>query len=223
MEIVTDLFKIHDCALKNAYLVYNYILCHIIRRLMSDFGDYAPISSDTGAPINQKLPYAESNMHRDDFNVLRTEVLADPYDVPETHYVELALRQWKMKPTEVAKTFFGVTNIKRIQKKLKREIYNRSYTKFRLEEDQNVLDLLQAMITVYNEYGKNLNQNIVRQVKILNEQTVQYIAPDMMTELKQHYGFLDSIKNPPNPLPDPINVNRAGRAQLPSIAQLYGL
>ena len=182
---------------------------------MTEFGDYAPIS--------QSLPYAESNMHQDDFNVLRSEILADPYDVSETHYVDLALRQWKMKPSEVAKIFFGVKNIKRIQKKIKREVYNRSYTKFRLEEDQNVLDLLQAMITVYKEYGNNLNQNIIRQVKILNEQTVQYIAPDMITELKQHYGYLDTIKNPLNHLPDPINVNRAGRSQLPSIAQLYGL
>ncbi len=182
---------------------------------MTDFGDYAPIS--------QSLPYAESNMHQDDFNVLRTEEIADPYDVPENHYVELALRQWKMKPSKVASMFFSVANIKRIQKKIKREIYNRSYNKFKLEEDQNILDLLQIMIVVYKEYGKDLNNHIVHQVKILNDQSVQYVVPDMMTELKQRYGYLETIKNPPIQLPDPINVNRAGRSQLTSIAQLYGL
>ena len=38
------------------------------------------------------------------------------------------------------------------------------------------------MIIVYNEYGKNLNQNIIRQVKILNEQTIQYIIENYTYE-----------------------------------------
>ena len=179
---------------------------------MSDFDNYAPVS--------RTLKYNESDGYNKDFP---NESLSSPYDVPEDYYTEIALRQWRMRPSKLADEYFSVTNIKRIQKKLKREIYNRSYGKFRMQEDQNVLDLLQVMIIVYMQYGKDLPTSIVRQVKVLNEQTIQYIAPDMMVNLKQYYGYLDDIKNPISPLPQPINVNRAGRTQLQGAAQHYGI
>lgn len=181
---------------------------------MEDFGNYAP--------INRTLSYGDP----DNYSLARDELgdaPADPYRVPENYYTRLALRQWKICPSDVAKMFFSVKNIKRIQKHLKREIYNRSYGKFKLSEDQDVLDLLQSMVVVYGQYGKDIPDCVIRQVKLLNVQTVQYIAPDMITNLKQHYSYLDDIKNPINPLPQPLNVNNAGRLQLPGIAQQYGL
>ncbi|VBB18080.1 hypothetical protein YASMINEVIRUS_543 [Yasminevirus sp. GU-2018] len=179
---------------------------------MADYDNYAP--------VNRTLSYGGPDIYsREDME----DAPGDPYAVEEDYYTKLALRQWKVCPSKVAKEYFSVTNIRRIQKQIKREVYNRSYKKFKLSEDQNVLDLLQSMIVVYEQYGKDLPSRVVSQVKMLNEQTVQYIVPDMMTNLKQHYGYLDDIKNPINPLPQPINVNHAGRTQLPSIAQLYGL
>jgi hypothetical protein len=173
------------------------------------------------APINRTLSYDGPDYSRDVDPL--NETLADPYNVEEDHYTKLALRQWKVCPSKVAYEFFSVTNIKRVQKGIRREVYNRSYKKFRLVEDQNVLELLTAMIVVYNMYGKDLPYEVIRQVKILNNQLIQYIAPDVMTNLKQHYGYLDDIKNPINPLPLPINVNNAGRLQLPGEAQAIGL
>lgn len=181
---------------------------------MEHFDDYAP--------LNRTLSYGDP----DRYDLARDAIgdaPADPYAVDENYYTKLALRQWKICGSAVAKVFFSVTNIKRIQKQIKREIYERSYKKFKLSEDQNVLDLLQSMIVVYEQYGKNLPTSITRQVKLLNVQTVQYIAPDMMTNLKQHYGYLDDIKNPINPLPQPLNVNNAGRMNLPGIAHIYGM
>ena len=181
---------------------------------MEEFGNYAP--------LNRTLSYGDSNNYNSNYDDLG-DAPSDPYRVDENYYTKLALRQWKICPSSVAKLFFSVTNIKRIQKQIKREVYNRSYGKFKLSEDQNVLDLLQSMIVVYGQYGKDLPSSLIRQVKLLNVQTVEYIAPDMITNLKQHYGYLDDIKNPINPLPQPLNVNQAGRIQIPSIAQLYGI
>lgn len=169
------------------------------------------------APLNQTLTY-------DDPGYSRTpDIPNDPYAVAEDYYALLVMKEWQACPSKVADMYFSVTNIKRIQKQIRREIYNRSYTKFRLSEDQNVLDLLQAMRAVYKMYAKDLPQKVVKQVKILNKETVQYIAPDIMTALKQHYSYLDDIKNPIDPLQLPINANQAGRHQLPSVAQLYGI
>jgi len=177
------------------------------------------------APVNQTLTYSSPDDYgqyardRDQLG----DAPGDPYAVAEDYYAKLAMRQWKVCPSKVAKEYFSVTNIKRIQKGIRREIYNRSYKKFRLSEDQNVLDLLQAMIVVYDQNGKDLPYQVVRQVKVLNDQTIQYVAPDIKTNIEQHYGYLDDIKNPVDPLPQPINVNHAGRTQLRGTAQLYDI
>jgi hypothetical protein len=85
------------------------------------------------------------------------------------------------------------------------------------------MDLFQVMIYLYDIHGRDIPKQIIRQVKKLNQLTIQYIAPDIMDNLKQYYGYLKDITNPINPLPDPINVNHSGRVSLPSAAQLFGL
>ena len=178
---------------------------------------------DNYAPVNQTLTYNSFDDYSRDIDKL--DVPSDPYNVPNNYYTKLALRQWKICPSNVAKLYFSVENIKRIQKSIKREIYNRSYKKYKLNEDQSVLDLLQAMIIVYEDKSKNLPYETIRQVKMLNEFTVQYVSPDIMTNLKQHYGYLKDINNPTEPIPPPINVNHAGRLQLTGtdVYNIYGL
>lgn len=177
---------------------------------------------DLYAPVNQQLTYGDTTDYSRDKDLFG-DAPADPYGVSEDYYLKLAMRQSGSKGSVVAKEYFSVTNIKRLQKGIRREIYERTYKKFRLTEDQNVLDLLQAMVLIYEEYGKDLPDHIVRQVKALNEQTIQYIVPDIKTNIEQHYGYLNDIKNPINPMPQPLNVNNAGRTQLKGTAQLYDI
>jgi hypothetical protein len=165
-----------------------------------------------------KSEYLYNNISNDLSNDLSKQ-----YNVDENYYVELAMKQWKMKPTEVAKEYFSVSNIKRLQKGIKREIYNRSYGKYKLKEDQDVLDLIVAMIHIYDRHSKNLPNKIIKQVKLLNEHTIQCVAPDMMTVIKQYYGYLKDINNPINPIELPINVNNAGRQFLPGAAHVYDI
>jgi hypothetical protein len=163
----------------------------------------------------------ESNM-----SSLSEHIPSDPYNVKEDHYVKIALKsvgEYNTIPSKVAAEFFSVSNIKRIQKKIKKEIYERTYGKFKLTEDQKVLSLLIAMMSVYLLNTKDLDDHIVSQVKILNEQTVQDVVPGMITNIKQYYGYLEDITNPVNVLPDPINVNRAGRRTTKGPAQVYDI
>ena len=46
---------------------------------------------------------------------------------------------------------------------------------------------------VYGDYGKYLPNNIVRQVKKLNEFTLDYIMPSIMTAIKQDQAYLKEI------------------------------
>lgn len=121
----------------------------------------------------------------------------------------------------VGKIFFSERNIKRLQKQIKREIFERSNHKYRLEEDQEIADLLVAMRGVYQMHGKFLPMNFVHQVKDLNKKTINFVIPDMITQIKQYYGYLKDVNEPLKPIDRPMNVSCAGRKTLPSVTTLW--
>lgn len=145
----------------------------------------------------------------------------DPYSASnyyENGYATLVAQEYQSCPSKVMSLYFSDDNIKRIQKMIKREVYRRSRGKYILTEDQDASDLNLAMRAVFKLYAKNLPTGIVRQVKGLNDQTVQYVVPDMMTNIEQYYGYLKDILNPINPIQLPTNVNTGGRKIIPGVA-----
>lgn len=150
----------------------------------------------------------------------------DMYVSGDSYYCDgnskLTIGGMQIEPTPVSKLFFSPENIARIQKKIKQRVYNDSDGKFKLETDQDEMDLLTVMRYIFLDYAKNLNKHIVRQVKMLNEKTVNYIMPDLMANVKQYYGYLKEINTPLKPIVRPMNVNRAGRKTLPSITTTWG-
>lgn len=123
----------------------------------------------------------------------------------------------------VGELFFGEDNVKRLQRKIKQDIYERTHHKVILDEDQDTGDLIIAMRAVYQMNGKFIKQNVIHQVKILNHKLVNYIVPDMITEIKQYYGYLKDINEPIKPIDRPMNVSSAGRRTLPSISSIWNV
>lgn len=119
--------------------------------------------------------------------------------------------------SELSKLFFSDDNFKRIQLKIKKEIFKRTQGEFKLDVDQEQRDLFIVMRAVYMEYGRFLPYQIVRQVKRLNDKVVDSIVPGMLTEIKQEYGYLKEINKPLDPIARPQNCNGAGRRTLPSV------
>jgi hypothetical protein len=129
--------------------------------------------------------------------------------------------QGLIEKNEITTIFFSDENMKRIQKKIKEEIYKRTNGQYKLDEDQDDSDLMIVMRALYLDKCKNLPQQTVRQVKILNQYTVDYIVPDMITNIKQYFGYVNDINKPLTPMMRPMNVNSAGRKLLPSITTLW--
>lgn len=122
---------------------------------------------------------------------------------------------------EITVIFFSDENIKRIQKKIKEEIYKKTKGQYVLDEDQDESDLTIAMRAIYLDKCKNLPGQTIRQVKLLNDQVVDYVVPDMISNIKQYFGYVKDINKPLVPMMRPMNVNNAGRRQLPSITTLW--
>jgi hypothetical protein len=179
------------------------------------------------APVNQNINNTNQanviNTNRLHVNNNEKTYNYDYYNVPENYYVKVAMKEYKACPSKVANSFFSVTNIKLIQQQLKDEVLKRSYGKFILHNDQNVQSLLLGMMGIFKLYSKNLPIKIKKQVAVLNKRTIQFIAPDIVVNIKQDIEYRRHINNPIKPIHDPINTNTAGRKTLPGPAQLLGL
>jgi hypothetical protein len=123
--------------------------------------------------------------------------------------------------SELSKLFFSDTNIKRIQKMIKDAVFERTNGQFRVDVDQELRELFIAMRAVYIEHARFLPGQLVRQVKKLNLKVIDEVVPGMITEIRQYYGYLKEINKPLTPINRPLNVNNAGRKQLPSLTTIW--
>ena len=134
----------------------------------------------------------------------------------------MAMRGMQIENTPLSEMFFSPENMNRIQKKIRREIFRQSKGQFKLEVDQDDSDLLLSMRATFADHAKHLPSHIVRQVKELNAHTVDYIVPDMLTNIKQHTVYLKNLDKPIQTIDRPINVNNGGRKTLPSLTSVWG-
>jgi hypothetical protein len=138
-----------------------------------------------------------------------------------TGNVSLASKINRKQPSRLMKEFFSDENIKRIQRKIKKEIYKRSNGRFTMEVDQNEQQLMVVMEDIYENYAKNLNRCVIKQTKNLNNKLIDKVVPDMINSIKMYYGYMKDISQPIEPIARPINVNTGGRQQLPSVTTIW--
>ena len=124
--------------------------------------------------------------------------------------------------SDLSKLFFSDKNMKRLHRKIRKEIFKRTHGEFQLDVDQEQQDLFIVMRAIYYEYGRFLPGQIVRQVKRLNSKVIDEIVPGMITEIRQYYGYLKEINKPLTPISRPLNVNNRGRKTLPSVSTTWG-
>jgi hypothetical protein len=159
-------------------------------------------------------------------NMTIQDIFRTPFLFTQEHrknYTNMATTALKGIQTEsdLSKLFFSDENFKRVQRMIKDEIYKRTDGQFKLDSDQEHKDLFIAMRAVYMEHARFLPGEIIRQVKRLNKKVLDEIVPGMITEIKQHYGYLKEINKPLSPIPRPMNVSNAGRRTLPSITSVW--
>jgi Family of unknown function (DUF5761) len=160
-------------------------------------------------------------------NMTIEDIFRTPFLFLQDHhknYINMAPTALKgiQSESELSKLFFSDENIKRLQRKIRQEVFKRTTGQFRLDVDQSQMDLFIAMRGVYLTHARFLPGQIVRQVKRLNEKVIDEVTPGIMTNVKQDYGYLKEINKPLTPIPRPINVNNAGRRTLPAVTTTFG-
>jgi hypothetical protein len=193
------------------------------------------MSNKNFAPINAQLSYTNSapyssqitpsQLYRSDKqnngNINFSMESREEYTPYNTSNLANTVLRGIIEDNELSRMFFEEENMNRIQKKLKVVVYERSHGKFKLEEDQDMSDLIVVMRYIYLEHCKNLPTQIVRQIKLLNDKVVEYIVPDLLTNIKQYYGYIRDISQPITPIMRPMGTTNAGRRTLPSYTTLW--
>jgi len=124
--------------------------------------------------------------------------------------------------SEVEGIFFSKNNILRIQKLIKKRFFEKTKGEYKLDVDQDELKLNMVMMRVYSDHARDLPTHIKTQVKELNEILIEYILPDMITEVIQYQGYMKDINEPIKPMMRPMHASSAGTRTY-GIASVYNM
>ena len=138
----------------------------------------------------------------------------NPFMVPETKQKFKGSLGNITSETPLSKLFFSAENIKALQTLIRYNVYLKSNRKYVIGE-QSTIDLEVEMRAIYLQFAKFLDYNLIGQVKELNQHVIEHIVPQIITQIKQYEGFVDSVENLPVPISHPINVSNKGSKILP--------
>lgn len=107
--------------------------------------------------------------------------------------------QGNFTPNELSNLFFSCNNIDVLQDGLRYKIYKESGNKYIIGR-QSDQDLKIIMRSIYLQYGKNLNKNIIEQVKELNAKVLEWAVPEVLSNVKQYDKYRYEVSTLPVPL-----------------------
>ena len=151
-----------------------------------------------------KMPFLMFQAHPDDYYSMAND----------------SLRGTQQEST-LSKEFFHPNNIDLIQRQLISEIFNRSRGEYLIEK-QNEQDLIVVMRSIFLQNAKHLPHNIKEQIRELNFLVVDDLVPNMMSEIKGYFGYLERAFGPQQVLDRPENVSNKGLKTLPSVTRTFG-
>jgi hypothetical protein len=140
----------------------------------------------------------------------RLEITA-PMDDSHDAFEKYALT--KIECNTLTKLFFSRQNRQEIQNRIRYEIYRQSRRKYIIDE-QNNMELAMLMRSIYLQHGKNINCQFKKQIKELNDITVEAIIPGLMSNIKQYVTYLRDKSQPLQPIDRPKNTNTTGTKSL---------
>jgi hypothetical protein len=181
--------------------------------------NFAPICSYENFQISEK-DIGEKKMRTD--KIFKDDITKTPFlffqerSYDNDNNAKTALKSF-FEVDAVSSEFFSERNINRLQKLIKSEVLRRT-RKFKLEEDQDVNSLMICMRAQYLLYSRNELADVATQVDELNKIVLNEIIPNIITELKQYFGYLRDINTPITPMDRPLNVSNKGTKTLPSIS-----
>ena len=90
----------------------------------------------------------------------------------------------KIEDTPLSQIFFSKSNINILQNQIINKVYKLSNGEYKIG-NQDEMQLFIIMRGIYLKYGLNQNNNIHTQVQVLNNNLLNYILPNLLSNIKQ--------------------------------------
>lgn len=116
--------------------------------------------------------------------------------------------------------FFDNANIKRVNDKIRYNVYIRSGKKH-IIAPQSVTELEIIMRGIFLQHSFGQATNILAQIEELNDIVVNYATPKILSEIEQYYGYMYDVENMPTPIDLPIALNSRGTKTLRSVTSTF--
>lgn len=109
--------------------------------------------------------------------------------------------------------FFSDDNIEALQIGMRNMVSNATEGREVIGR-QSDIELKIIMKAIYLEYGKNLNDNILDQVKDLNKKVLDYAVPRILVQIKQYKTYVRDASSVHVPMDRSVNVSNKGSKTL---------
>jgi hypothetical protein len=106
----------------------------------------------------------------------------------------------------ISNVFFSGKNVDYIQREIQNRIYNKTNGKYTIDK-QDSTALFVIMRGFFLQYATNNNDNIDKQLSILNETVLNYCVDNVYSELNMYVKYLQDASTLATPLSTPILSN----------------
>lgn len=126
-----------------------------------------------------------------------------------TKFTDTKLNGTRLDSSKLSIAFFSQVNLETLQKSIIDRVHSISSGKYKISR-QSDTELQIIMRSYYLQYGKNMNNNIEKQVNELNTLVINYAVENILPEIEQQLKYRRDIRTPIEPLALPKNVSISG-------------
>jgi|UniRef100_A0A6C0CSU8 hypothetical protein len=142
------------------------------------------------------------------FNNLTTYKLFEESNKNPDHFVSQSIRHLHSE-SKVGQVFFSKENITALQEGIRYLVYEKTNGKYKID-NQSETELQVILRSIYLQYCKNREDDILCQVKELNAKVLDYAVPKILSELNHYFSFINDISYMPVPLERGKHVSSSG-------------
>ena len=140
--------------------------------------------------------------------------LGTPYDLYQescdlNKFTEEAMRGTGIDKTPLSNLFFSKINYDALQDGIRYMVYKQSRGEYTISS-QSKDDLLTVMRSVFLQNSRNLDIDLVQQVKELNGLVLEYCVPRIINEIRMYQTYKEDIQKLPAPMPRSTSENVKG-------------
>ncbi len=127
----------------------------------------------------------------------------------KTFYAEAV--QGSFTPNNLSNTFFSCNNIDVLQDGIRYKIYQLTNQKHTIGR-QSDQDLKIVMRSIYLQHSKNLNTNIIEQVRELNTIVLDWCVKEIFSNIQQYDKYCVDVSTLPTPMErSPLMTNKGSK------------